>query len=89
MWLVRTGLLVRKLTLVGLLWQTLFLQTGWLEQTLLLQTGLPEQILLVITDLLGQTLKASFELTELLEWTLIICWLGGTLLTLKGFFERT
>ena len=42
-------------TLVGLLWQTLFLQIGLLERTLFLQTGLPEHILLALTDVAGWT----------------------------------
>ena len=43
---MRTCLHRRIVTLVGLLWKTLFLQIDLLEQTLFLQTGLPEHILL-------------------------------------------
>ena len=52
-WSVRTGLHGRILILVGLLWQTLFLQIGLLERALFLQTGLPEHILLALTDFVG------------------------------------
>ena len=63
---MRTGLHGRILTLVDLLWQTLFLQIGLLERMLFLQIGLPEQILPALMNFVGWTL---IVVTELLERT--------------------